>query len=256
MGRPAYPTAAEEELEPPTGLVVVGVEGGGTPTPPEVPRAEPRPRRPEEIEVIQIAPAATPTEPEPLEREPGAEPAEVEEEGPFLTNAERLRPQFSRVWIDPRARPLYGERLARYARADSAVRAILSVWLDSIALSDEERRKAVDWTFGEGDERWGISPEGLHLGKITIPIPFGFGMNGPERRELEQALRDLQEIQRQNLQADLEENRRERVQEMRKRTEEELDRRRGERGGAAGDSAKQDTTARRDTARVRPAFPS
>lgn len=213
-----------DETEPPRapGLVIVGIDEVESPAPPEEVRAEPR--RPEETEVIRLAPLP----PEGGGEEEAAREEAAEEPEPSLTNAERLRPRYSdaRIWIDPDELNLYGERLARYARADSAVRAILRSWLDSLALSEEERRRALDWTLKSGDERWGISPEGLHLGNITIPIPFSLAPSGPQRREFEQALRDLQEIRRQDLQADLEENRRERAEEMRRRSREEAERRR------------------------------
>lgn len=216
------PIPEEAELPRAPGLVIVGIEEVQSPEPPEEVRAEAR--RPEETEVVRIAPLQPEGEGE--EQAP-AEEAE-EEAGPALTNAERLRPRYGdgRVWIDPDELDLYGERLARYARADSAVRAILGSWLDSLALSEEERRRALDWTLKRGDERWGISPEGLHLGNITIPIPFSLTPSGPQRREFEQALRDLQEIRRQDLQSDLEENRKERAEEMRRRSREEAERRR------------------------------
>jgi hypothetical protein len=216
------PIPEDAELPRAPGLVIVGITEVQSPAPPEEARAEAR--RPEETEVVRIAPLP----PEGGgEEEAAAEEAEEEPE-PSLTNAERLRPRYGdrRVWIDPDELDLYGERLARYARADSAVRAILRNWLDSLALSEEERRRALDWTLKKGDERWGISPEGLHLGDITIPIPFSLAPSGPQRREFEQALRDLQEIRRQDLQADLEENRRERAEEMRRRSREEAERRR------------------------------
>lgn len=214
----------------PGGLVVVDVPETPAEPEPETPRPEPeepRPRRPEETEVVQVVPAPVPE----AEGEPAAEeerePAEIEEEE-RLTNARRLRPKFSdaRLWVDPRDPLLFGERLERFARADSAVRAILREWLDSLRLTDEQRRRALDWTYEKDGKRWGISPEGIHLGDITIPIPFLLLPSGPQRREFEQALRDLQEIRNQDIRADLEKVRRERLEEMRRRSEEEAERRR------------------------------
>jgi len=221
----------------PEGLVVVDVavtepeEEPSEATPAAEPAEErPEPEAPDPLEVVE-------TEPEEAEEGlPGApgvgEPAppEAPEEGERLSNAERLIPRFSdpRIWFDPRHPRLFGDRLARFARADSAVRAILRDWLDSLALSDEEMRRALDWTYEKDGERWGISPEGLHLGDITIPIPFELMPSGPRRRELEQALRDLEEIQLQNLREDLERIGEERRRAMRERSEEEARRRRGD----------------------------
>ena len=34
----------------------------------------------------------------------------------------------------------------------------------------------MDWTYtDEEGTRWGVSPGKIHLGDITIPMPFGFG---------------------------------------------------------------------------------
>jgi hypothetical protein len=164
----------------------------------------------------------------PTVAEPSGPPAESELEG--MTNAERLTTRFvdARIWFDPRNPFLFGDRLERFARADSAVRAILRDWLDSLSLDDETRRRAMDWTFEKDGKRWGISPEGLHLGDITIPIPFGFAPSGPQRREFEQAIRDLTEIQLQNLRADLKAVEDERRRAMEKRRLEEIIRRAGD----------------------------
>jgi hypothetical protein len=219
------------ETEPaPRGLVVVEVPDTPAEPEPETPRPEPeelRPRRPEETEVVQIVPTPLPE----AEGEPATdEPRETEAAEPpgRLTNAERLRPRFSdaRLWVDPRDPLLFGERLERFARADSAVRAILREWLDSLRLTEEQRRRALDWTYEKDGKRWGVSPEGIHLGDITIPIPFQLMPSGPQRREFEQALRDLQEIQSQDIRDDIERVRRERREEMRRRSEEEAERRR------------------------------
>ncbi len=211
------------ELEPaPEGLVVVEVEEPEVAPPPEQPAPEPprpRPRRPDETEVIAIVPAPEQAEEAAPEEEAEAEP---------VSNAERLRLRFAdaRLWVDPRDPLLYGERLERFARADSAVRTILRDWLDSLRLTEEQRRRAMDWTFEKDGKRWGISPEGLHLGDITIPIPFQVMPTGPQRRAFEQALRDLREIQNQDLRSDVEEVGRERMEEMRRRSREEVERRR------------------------------
>ena len=241
----------DEEERPLEGLIVVGVEGEAEEQDFEAPRADVVPiRRPEETEVIDITPVETEPAAEPPEEPERVQPElDPEEDILGLSNAERLRPRMSdpRVWIDPsQLRPLLGPPGERYARADSAVRAIIGSWMDSLALDAEQRRKLTDWTFGEGDERWGIKDGMLHLGSVVIPIPLGFGMAGPQRREFEQAMRDLEEIQRQNLQDDLEQNRSEREAEMRARSEEEVASRRDS-TAAADSTARPDTTARRDT---------
>jgi len=226
-----------ETVPAPEGLVVVDVAPTDVAETVENPR--PEPMQPGAEEEVARAPEVVDREEPESSETPGAPgnvvvdalqgrpiPAETGGE----SNAQRLIPRFidGRIWFDPRDPLLFGERLARFARADSAVRAILRDWLDSLRLTDEQRRRAVDWTFEKDGKRWGISPDGIHLGDITIPIPFRLTPSGPKRREFEQALRDLQEIQRQDLRADLKEVADERREEMRKRAEEEVRKRSGD----------------------------
>lgn len=194
-------------------------------TPPE---AEPEPAEPEEEEEEEPA-----EEGDPLPRPPGEILVGVPTapEGPRgQTNASRLRLRFSdaRLWFDPQSPRLIGERLVQFARADSAVRAILRDWLDSLQLEDDVRRRARDWTFERDGKRWGFSEQGIHLGDVTIPIPIGFAPTGPQRRAYEQAIRDLTAIQIQNLRDDVEAAAAEARARMRERSEEEARRRRGD----------------------------
>ncbi|WP_419941809.1 hypothetical protein [Candidatus Palauibacter sp.] len=238
-----------ETVPAPDALIVVEIAPTELTPAPEDPRPEPVPP-PEE---------ATPDrEPAPEEPEEAVEEAEERDplpgvptlflpgrpfEGPQgerTTNASRLTLRFSdaRLWFDPKSPRLIGERLVRFARADSAVRAILRDWLDSMALDADLERRARDWTFERDGERWGISPAGIHLGDVTIPLPVGdldgdgypdlFVPTGPQRRAFEQAVRDLTAIQLQNLRADVEVAAAEARARMRERTEDELRRRRGD----------------------------
>lgn len=224
---------------PPEGIEVVRVLTTTSETPP-LPSPAP-PQEPAAEETVEPAPEAEPT---PIE---GGEEEAAEEAGDEeLTNAERLRPREGdpRLWreIDLVA----FERLARTSPADSAVRAILRRYLDSLQLSEEERRRARDWTFGEGDERWGISEEGLHLGDITIPIPFGqlLQPSGPLRRELEQELRDLEAIQWQEALDQAAEVREERVEEMLRRAREQAEEEEAEEDTSATGGGEAPTGAR------------
>jgi hypothetical protein len=46
---------------------------------------------------------------------------------------------------------------------------------DSAATLEEAARRATDWTYTDSEgKRWGVSPGMVHLGDITIPMPFGF----------------------------------------------------------------------------------
>lgn len=218
LERPSAPRLLPER-EPEEGLLVILFRLA------EPPPAEEPPRRPEEeLEVVRPVPAREPAAPAELPVEAPAEEPEPER----LTNVERLRPYMGdeRLWVDFRS-PITVHHSERYDRAVDALREIIREWLDSLQLSDEQRRRALDWTLGTGDSRWGISSEGLHLGEITIPIPFGqfFQQGGPRGREAEAALRELQEIQAQDLRQDVEEILRQRREEMRRRSQEEAERR-------------------------------
>lgn len=206
----------------------------------------PRPRPPEGVRMVQVqepeetrplpspeAPVRPEPEEEEEEEEPAGEPvpAERREEGgeepaETVSNVDRLTPRQgdARLWREFWDEDL-DERYLGNTRADSAIRAILGTYLDSLRLTDEQLRRARDWTVGEGDDRWGISPEGIHLGDITIPLPVGqlFSPSGPRRRELERELRELEAIQRQEALRQAGETRQERIEEMRDRSRQEAE---------------------------------
>lgn len=157
------------------------------------------------------------------EEEGGAEEGAAGEEGPErVSNAERLRPREGdpRLWREFWDEDIERRYLGGTARADSAIRAILGRYLDSLRLTEEELARAKDWTFTDGEERWGISPEGIHLGNITIPLPMDqiLAPTGPRRRELERELRELREIQRQEGLLEAREVREARIKAMRERS--------------------------------------
>ncbi len=229
------PDGEEARPSPPTprpGLQVTRVEVRELADVPPVP-SPPPPVRPE--------PAAE--EPEPTEEEAEEADEATEEVGDEtageeearVSNVEALTPRRG----DPRLwREFWDEDVARRylgggTRADSALRAILGQYLDSLRLSQEQLEEARDWTFTDEDgQRWGISPEGIHLGDVTIPLPVGqiLSPTGPRRRELERELRELREIRRQEAIEAAQETREERIEAMEERTREE-------REGASSDTA-------------------
>ena len=163
-----------------------------------------------------------------------------EDEGFGLTNAERLRPREGdpRLWQDFTGRPMPEYLEDRFAQAEGVIRARLGAMLDSLALTEEQRRRAVEWLFGEGDQQWGVTPDGIVLGGMVIPMNVGalFEAEGPLGRELRQEQRDLEGIQRQDFQTDVERSQRERLEEMRQRSEEEAERRRQDSIAAEADT--------------------
>ncbi|MEN8144566.1 MAG: hypothetical protein ABFS14_06390 [Gemmatimonadota bacterium] len=146
-----------------------------------------------------------------------------------LTNAERLRLEEGdpRLWEDFDERPLPEQRLAAAAIGGAALRERLSAILDSLALSDEQRTGATEWLFGEGDQTWGITPDGIRLGGITIPISLGqlFQEEGARGRESRQRERDRLDIQHQDMLQDADRVLKERRAAIRERSQEEVLRR-------------------------------
>lgn len=198
-----------------------------TPEPTAAPAAE-RPDRRRPRPEPEERPDEEATGERPEEDAAQERPADEAEAGEAeVSNAERLRPREGdpRLWKDFWDEDLQRRYLGGTARADSAIRAILGRYLDSLRLSEEELRRARDWTITDGEERWGISPEGIHLGKITIPLPVDqlLAPTGPRRRELERELRELEAIQRQEALIDAEEIREARIEAMEERARREAE---------------------------------
>lgn len=74
----------------------------------------------------------------------------------------------------------------------------LGQYNDSVAAERERERNALDWTLKDKDgNRWGVSPGRVHLGKITLPAPFGFAASPQAREESEREAMQRTEIDRQ-----------------------------------------------------------
>ena len=58
----------------------------------------------------------------------------------------------------------------------------LEEWTDSVAEVVAAELALTDWTFTDDEgRRWGISPGQLHLGDLTLPLPFYFRGNSWQR---------------------------------------------------------------------------
>ncbi len=58
----------------------------------------------------------------------------------------------------------------------------LEEWTDSVAEVVAAELALTDWTFTDDEgRRWGISPGQLHLGDLTLPLPFYFSGNSWQR---------------------------------------------------------------------------
>ena len=93
----------------------------------------------------------------------------------YRSAAERLRagPVSPRLWraLDPAPiEPTPEEAL------ELRLLAAIEAMNDSALAAAERERAALDWTHTDEDGgKWGVTPGRLHLGDITIPLPFGFG---------------------------------------------------------------------------------
>lgn len=110
--------------------------------------------------------------------------------------AERLRPttRTEELWmpLTAEATALSDEELVR-----NLIYRRLAEFNDSMAIQAAREARGTDWTYTDDDgNRWGITPGQLHLGSITIPLPFGFGTPaGASDDRLDQLIME-REIQR------------------------------------------------------------
>ena len=67
-------------------------------------------------------------------------------------------------------------------RMELALAGRLEIWSDSVALALEAEMALTDWTTTDSQgRRWGFTPGQIHLGGLTLPLPFYFGGNAWER---------------------------------------------------------------------------
>jgi hypothetical protein len=208
------------------------------------PRSGPIPDALEIVDVREVTTRPTLVFPEapvidPARRPPADAPVGVEvpqtSDRPGLTNAQRLQPRAGdmRLWRDWRNRPLGDWRLRGLARGDSALLAAIDRLYDSLGLNELER-STLDWLMEtEGGKKWGITPEAIYLGTITLPNIFSalFEPTGPVGRDLLQQARDRSQIDQQDIETHWSEVVKERQRQIRERSREEVDRRRREEEG-------------------------
>ena len=114
---------------------------------------------------------------------PDPDPVELSEPpgGRRAADVLRVRSSDTRLWREalPEAFELTD---AEFMQLQLAGR--LEEWSDSVALALAAENALTDWTTTDDQgRRWGISPGQLHLGDITLPLPFYFSGNSIQREQ-------------------------------------------------------------------------
>jgi hypothetical protein len=108
----------------------------------------------------------------------------------------------------------------------------LGLYNDSVAAEAAAKLRATDWTVKDKDGgRWGVSPGQIHLGKRTLPLPFGFSPPPGRRDEIAGRVRSWEESQAQAARVDAAETFEQRVKAIRARQEAARDSARKRAGG-------------------------
>jgi hypothetical protein len=188
-----------------SGIPQIGMSFGGY-TQPESPQGtelvnivelpadqEPDFQRPPEISEPEIPDLPVQGIPTGFDAPPGLEPPAAGPVGP--TAAERLRPraQDLRYWapVSPERTELTREQVMRLQLV-----ARLEALNDSLSRAEKRAADAMDWTYtDEEGKQWGVSPGKIHLGDLTIPMPFGFGTSAGQRERAEDRLWAWDEIE-------------------------------------------------------------
>lgn len=186
----------------------------GEPTGPKVAVRQPAGIRIQQI--VIVAPSDHPAEPsraapepeipvldEPAEREPVrvpvGPPAQPLVDDPVTVPSaiERMRLQMREPGLWIRAPHRTDTVVSAEDSLVSAALARLRTLHDSLSALAAAQERALDWTIRTAaGSRWGISPEGIHLGDVTLPAPL-FGIPPGQRDEVNARLREWTEIQQQ-----------------------------------------------------------
>ena len=157
----------ESASRPFSGMRVVQVVEISEPEDPaDAPRPEPRVEPEPVVDAQGPEPAAGPAEEEPAE---GGEARGVVRAADVL----RVRSSDARLW---RAALPEVFQLTEAERLQLELAGLLEAWNDSVAAALSAETAFTDWTRTDDQgNRWGVSPGKLHLGSLTLPLPFNFG---------------------------------------------------------------------------------
>jgi hypothetical protein len=153
-----------------------------------------------------------------------------------LNARERLQYRMGSAEIWRPQAPLPAESLSPDEIVRRRVASQLGEFNDSVAGDAAARARATDWSVkDESGGRWGVSPGKVHLGDVTLPLPFALSVPAGRRDEIAGRVRSWTEIQDQSARAEGREVFNDRVRAIRERAEEERARRNAAQGnGSAG----------------------
>ena len=138
-----------------------------------------------------------------------------------LSAAERLRPhpKDERIWRPPDPALT---RLTTKERLQLELAGKIEEWRDSVMAADAADAEATDWTYTDkSGKKWGVSPGELHLGGLTVPLPFNFGTAPGNRDAVKQRTEEWEDIRRAASQGAIREGWKERAQAIRARRDKE-----------------------------------
>jgi len=140
---------------------------------------------------------------------------------PGPTAAERLRPVLRdrRIWapLDRGINDLTPEQ-----REELALAGRIAEWQDSVAAAAAAESALTDWTTTDAQgKRWGISPGAIHLGDVTLPLPFAFGTPVGQRDQARERAWEWEEITRGAASGAVRDSWKERAQAIRERRDRE-----------------------------------
>jgi hypothetical protein len=209
----AIDRGAPTDARPPSGIEIVNLIESASPD-----AAPPEPER-----ELERTPIPVPVRPRAAEPAPDAAAAadRAAEAGETRNAAERLQPRTrdGRLWA-----PLPEEitALTDEQRIENLLYARLQDLNDSTAAAAARALASTDWTHtDENGNKWGVSPGKLHLGPVTLPLPFSFGTPPGATGDLVRLQQLEAEIRRAAGQGALDETAKERADAIRKRRDEE-----------------------------------
>jgi len=232
---------------------------GARPPVPALARSSPTPAGVRVVRIAETASSASEDPTEPLELETPDEPSVVPEmpvfegdrfelPGRYRSAAERRRvgPGDPRLWgaLEPEViTPTPDEIL------ELRLLATIEAMTDSALAEAERAQRALDWTHTDDEgRRWGFSPGQIHLGDVSLPLPFGFGPPPDYTGERAEMAFRLSDIDRAARVLGPRRSWKERAEAMRERREE---RRRAETAKAEAEETAKPPVVRPDTTRSR-----